>query len=248
MELMRRNDDNEGNFRVDKDLGGLKIYVGDLVQSPFGFLRETMHLAASIAGDSTTLPQICWLGNEEYTSLAIRGKRVELDQLKNLCSKLLKEAEIQLHSKVKMGISGPKYGKWEDFDAEDDLANCKDKYSFISSCKNISKRRSTLLKAFMDNGYTRSFFSKGRNGRTILWNKANCMEWLKRSKELLEQLAILCHLLGGQPGRASEFVTARWRNSVHEQRAVYWAKLSAMLLGIYSKTRSMKGRDTIIPR
>lgn len=70
-----------------------------------------MHLTDSIEGDIMTLPQICWLGNEEYTSLAIRGKRLELKWLKNLCNALLKEAEVQLHNNVKMGISDSKIWK-----------------------------------------------------------------------------------------------------------------------------------------
>jgi hypothetical protein len=248
MELIKRNGRDGVEVRMDKDLDGLGAYVRDLVQSPFGFLRETMHLAGAIAGDTTSLPQICWLGDKEYTSLAIRGKRVELSELRNLSRALLKEAEIQLHSRVKMGISAAKCGRWEEFDAEDDLANTDDKYSFISSCKDISKRRKGLLKAFMANGYTKGFFSKGRNGKTILWNKSNCMEWLKRTKALLEMLVVLCHLLGGQPARGAEMATLRWRNSVHEQRGFYWANGSGMLLGIYSKTRSMTGRNSLIPR
>jgi hypothetical protein len=173
---------------------------------------------------------------------------MELSELKNLCRELLKEAETQLHSRVKMGVSGSKCGRWEDFDAEDDLANTEDEYSFISSCKNISKKRKGLLKAFMANGYTKGFFSKGRNGKKILWNQSNCMEWLKRTKALLEMLVVLCHLLGGQSVRAAEMATLRWRNSVHEQRGFYWANASVMLLGIYSKTRSMTRRNSLIPR
>lgn len=34
--------------------------------------------------------------------------------------------------------------------------------------------------------------------------------------------AVLCHLLGGQPARGTEMATLRWRNSVDEQRGVYW--------------------------
>ena len=75
MELLRKE---EGDIEINKELGGLRIYVQDLVQSPFGLLRETMHLAATIAGDTSSLPQISWLGDDDYLSLAIHGKRVEL--------------------------------------------------------------------------------------------------------------------------------------------------------------------------
>src|SRR5947207_9894416 len=94
MELMKRNDRNEDDLCVD-NLDGLGMYVRDLVQSSFDFLRKTMHLVAA-----TYLSQICWLGNEEYTSLAIRGKRVELKELRDLCGALLKKAEIQLHNRA----------------------------------------------------------------------------------------------------------------------------------------------------
>lgn len=164
MELLRRNND----LRVDKDLNGLGIYIQDLVQSPFGFLRETMHLAATIAGDTTAFLQICWLRENNYTALAIRGKKVELTELRNLSRALLKDAEIQLYSKVKMGISASKCGSWDDFNAEDNLANTNNKYSFISLYKNLSKRRKALPKGFIANRYTKGFFSKGRNGKTIL--------------------------------------------------------------------------------
>ena len=74
------------------------------------------------------------------------------------------------------------------------------------------------------------------------------MKWLKRTKILLEMLVVLCHLLEGQPIREAEMTTLRCKNSVHEQKEVYWANRSVMLLGIYSKTRSMTGRNSLISR
>ena len=75
MELFKR----AGEEKLEEHLDELQIYVKDMVQSPFGFLMETMHLAANIAGDSGTLPQVTWLGKNEYQSLAIHGKKVELN-------------------------------------------------------------------------------------------------------------------------------------------------------------------------
>ena len=68
-----------GEETLEEYLDELQIYVKDMVQSPFGFLMEIMHLAANIAGDSGTLPQVTWLGKNEYQSLAIHGKKVELN-------------------------------------------------------------------------------------------------------------------------------------------------------------------------
>jgi len=135
MEFLKRKDDG---VVVDKELGGLHVYVEDLVQSPFGFLKETTHLAATVAGDGSTLPQVSWLGNDEYTSLAIHAsKRVDLQELRNLCSALLKEAETQMRRKVKMGMTGIKNWNWAQFDADDNLGNTTEGHSFVTAEDNL---------------------------------------------------------------------------------------------------------------
>ena len=236
-------------MKFDKDLGGLLEYVTDLLQTPFGFLRETMHFAASVVGESGALPQVSWLGIEEGLALAIHGKRVELNQLRGLSKRLLKEAEIQLHNRVKMGLSVGKDLDWNSFEAEDDLTNIREGYSFLSSQGIAFKsEKSALLHAFMSNSITREFFTRGINGDVILWKKMRCMDWLKRTKRMLEMLVVLCHLLGGQPARATELATLRWRNGVDEQRGVYWANSTIMMLAMYTKTRSITGRNRLIPR
>ena len=117
---------------------------------------------------------------------------------------------------------GIKTFDWSGFEAEDDLTNIRDGYSFISSPnKRLVKDRLYLLQGFMANEATRSFFTRGMNGTVILWRKDRCVEWQKNCKKLLEMLAVLCHILGGQPARGSELATLRWRNSVDEQRGVY---------------------------
>jgi hypothetical protein len=245
-ELMARCDSELADGRIDRELGGLMIYAQEMLQTPFGFLAETMHFAASVAGEAGALPQVSWLGIESGMSLAIHGKRVELEQLRKLCLSLLREAQVQLDFKVKMGI---KTVDWNVFEAEDDLTNVRDGYSFVSSPNNgLVKDKLCLLQGFMANGATRSFFTRGINGNVILWQKDRCVEWLKRCKKLLEMLAVLCHLLGGQPARGTELATLRWRNSVDEQRGVYWANETIMLLAMYSKTRSITRHNRLIPR
>jgi len=244
-ELIVKSQSRRRRNCVNKDLGGMGIYVQDLAQTPFGFLKETMHLAAYISGDGSSLPQICWLGKGEYRALAIHGKKVELQELCDLTTTLLKEAEIQLNRQVKMGL---KIKQWGQFQPADDMQNEDEGYSFLSTLKDEDlKGGMALADAFISNGITQAFFTKGMNS-VILWNKDNCLTWLRRSKKLLETLAVLCHLLGGQPARATEMCTLRWRNSAHEQRGTYWANETMMLLARYSKTRSILGRDRPIPR
>jgi hypothetical protein len=244
-ELMKRSQGREVRISVNKELGGLGKYVWDLRQTPFGFLKETMHLASYISADGGTLPQISWLGKDEYTALAIHGKRVELRELGKLSRTLLKKTKTYLDSQVKMGLN---IKQWRTFEPADDMWNEGDGYSFISTLKDKDlKGGKALADAFMSNGITRTFFTKGIN-RGILWHKNNCLTWLKRCKKMCEMLLVLCHLLGGQPARATEMATLRWRNSGSEQRGAYWVNGTMMLLARYSKTRSIVGRDRPIPR
>ena len=59
---------------------------------------------------------------------------------------------------------------------------------------------------------------------------------------------MLCHILGGQSVRGTELATLRWRNSVDEQRGVYWVNGMIMLFAMYSKMRSKTRRNKLIPR
>ena len=59
LELIRRSKKGWNEIGMDKELGGLRVYLRDMEQTPFGFLNETMHLAAAIAGELNALPQIC---------------------------------------------------------------------------------------------------------------------------------------------------------------------------------------------
>ena len=48
-ELTVRCDAGVAGNHIDRDLGGLMIYAKELLQTPFGFLVELMHFAASVA-------------------------------------------------------------------------------------------------------------------------------------------------------------------------------------------------------
>src|SRR5271155_3316741 len=163
-ELLARDGDGENN--IDGELGGLMVYARDMLQTPFGFLTETMHFAASVAGEAGVLPQVSWIGLESGQALAIHGKRVELQQIKKLCKSLLKQAKKQLNH-VKRGM---KTMDWSRFDPEDDLTETKEGYSFVTAPNNTNTAvKDKLLHSFMVNEDTQQFFTKGKIGKRILW-------------------------------------------------------------------------------
>jgi len=230
---------------LEEDLAGHQIYVKDLFQSPFGLLLENMHLASTIIGMSNVMPVIGWIG-EEYKSLTIHGKRVDLSGFQSFCQKLLKSLQRKFNHEIKMGLPGLKDFDWKKFDPQDDLSSVKGGYSFI--VKGFGDRRQDLLNQFLSNKATNKYFTNGRNGDRVLWNAKNCKAWLKKCKEFQEGLSVEVHFLGGQADRSTEAVTLRICNTADEQRGVLWDNDMIMLLGQYAKTRSITGLSRPIPR
>jgi hypothetical protein len=242
MELLKR----EGNeMDLERDLDGLQVYVKSLVQSPFGFLSETYHLASYMAGEASALPQITWIG-KEFKSLAIHGKQVDLEEIRDLAASVKQDVKRKFEFEVKKGLSGLKNWNWKKFEPDDDLNKGDLNYSFVD--KPFEKQRMALLDQFMENNISDKYFIRGRVGNSILWNKENCIAWLKQCKSFLECLAVSCHLEGGQPARGREFTTIRWKNAVDELRGVMWAGGKVVLLARYSKVRSQVSHDRLIPR
>ena len=48
MKLIKKNERNEDDIKIDKDLNDIRAYMRDLIQSSFDFLRETIHLTIII--------------------------------------------------------------------------------------------------------------------------------------------------------------------------------------------------------
>ena len=112
-----------------------------------------------------------WLGKNEYKSLAIHGKKVELDQLRDLGKKLMKDVKKKFNSEIKMGLQGIKDLNWKKFEPEDDLSNLKNGYNFAKS--GLKDKDMCLIEEFIKNENTKSFFTKGFVNGKILWKKDN---------------------------------------------------------------------------
>ena len=241
MELMIGNTEGE----IGDDLRGLHVFVKDMAQTPFGHLMEVMHRATTVASNSNVLPSISWFGDTEYKALAIHGKKIELNQLRKLCSSLYSRCKSFFERDIKMGLPGIKNQRWDRYSSADDLSKITPGYYFGIT---EASHGMDLMDQFMFNAASRDYFSSGTSVNGVLWRRTKVLGWLKRCKTFLQMMMPLCHLLGGQPGRATEISTIRWCNSIEEQRGVYWLNDTIMLLSIYSKNRSRMSKNRVIPR
>jgi len=75
-----------------------------------------------------------------------------------------------------------------------------------------------------------------------------CERSLKKARQFLELLCIIVHLSYGQPARGTELEIIRILNTPDGERGLYWIDALVMVLGIYSKTQKISGRNRLVPR
>jgi len=101
---------------------------------PFGRLRETMHLVGAVSNDESDIPRLVWIGPMVCT---IDGQAVTIDTLRNLVSKLLREANQVMSNQLLLGLETAwinrviAEGNVEDRVNEDEVG-----YSFLSDARN----------------------------------------------------------------------------------------------------------------
>jgi len=82
----------------------------------------------------------------------------------------MNEAEMQFKKQIKIRIMKIKKYNWNEFSMKNDLFKIDNKYWFKTSFKNknFKEKNSLLLKKFLNNEITNSFFIKRKNELHIL--------------------------------------------------------------------------------
>jgi hypothetical protein len=105
-----------------------------------------------------------------------------------------------------------------------------------------------LLQTLLDDPLISPQFVKNVRGGRVEWNKDGCMRWLKRTKAFLETMAVVIHIVYGQPARAEELGTVVIKNHINMMRGIYWSRGRVMIALSYNKTRSTNGKDKAVAR
>jgi hypothetical protein len=70
-------------------------------------------------------------------------------------------------------------------------------------------------------GQISSQFVKHVRGGRAEWNKDGCVRWLKRTNTFMETMAVVIHIVYGQPARAEELGTLVIKNHINMMRGIY---------------------------
>jgi hypothetical protein len=78
------------------------------------------------------------------------------------------------------------------------------------------------------------------------WHPLRCKAYLNQHRCFLELLLLLLHVTGGQPARAPEIGSIRFRNSIDVPRNIYVIDGRVALVIEVSKTRATRNRNPCV--
>lgn len=118
-------------------------------------------------------------------------------------------------------------------------------YSFLNDQRNqILENQGRLATWIMSRPNLDTKFLKNAND----WNQLGLSTWLSNSEDLLKLFMAAIILTSGMPARSTELGTSLLANTLVESRHLFVAYNSLVLTINYNKSRSMTGKDNVIPR
>ncbi|CUA74748.1 hypothetical protein RSOLAG22IIIB_05687 [Rhizoctonia solani] len=251
--LQKAIEDSRGQTDdVDKSFDQIQErYLTGHKVSPYGGLQSLKAQVWTYALTSTSLPNAQW-ANSDFTKAIIKGKPVDLDDLKRMVQQILADAEHLLYEDLLFGIPLSELGwVWSPGDSlVDSLGERKPGYNVFTEPGNagyFSHLQDSVLKAFHHHSKTFEYFYEVSNttGEATL-RRDQLKVWLAKWEQLTGLTATLMHILGGQPPRSSELLCLYTENIVHRFRHLYWFEDHFFYVVCLNKVTNITGKDRII--
>lgn len=223
-------------------------YVKEGIPTAFNSLREVMHLASYVSGQTAALPRIWWVPHSMHCKLQIGANQVSVDDLRKVAASLLISVEQQLRDLL---ADIPVTMQVSDF-APDDMNCATTGFNFLEAEANnpLKKVSQQLLNRLCaaDAGRNRFISSFGDTQANTVWNTAELRKWLKQSANVMETLAVLMHVSGGQPARTTEHMTLTLRNTIFGLRSLFVSHDTVVAVSRFHKGQNITGRGKPIAR
>jgi hypothetical protein len=211
--------------------------------TPFSSIRSLQHLATSLAYSTPSMPK-CWWTDKSYQALRIAGKKIAIDDMKEMCQNLEKQMVNAWDDDVLMGldINAPHT------DLADDLGSKEVGYSMISDPRNpLGEYKDSLLTGIMTTPHLFKKFVHVDYNNKHSWNINACHAWL-RKLAALELLCMVCtEILTGGPGRGTELEAMTFCNTPTRQRNLFAMGDMICYVRMYLKTLALSGVDRLLP-
>ncbi|EPQ50154.1 hypothetical protein GLOTRDRAFT_26194, partial [Gloeophyllum trabeum ATCC 11539] len=171
--------------------------------TPFTTLVDYQRFISSLAFSETTAPSITI--SDDATKFAYKGKLLQLADLTGGVRRLFQDTENQMNKLFhgqNIPINIPDH-------VPDDMTNAERDYSWLNNG------------TFTEPGILWKILTQDKDLRlcpvdpsgALMWNPGAMNEVMEVCSQINKSLAVLCHVLAGQPARATEFVDLKIRNS-----------------------------------
>ncbi|EJD34084.1 hypothetical protein AURDEDRAFT_176861 [Auricularia subglabra TFB-10046 SS5] len=197
----------------------------------FDALRGMLALARNIAAHSASPDTVFW-SDGDLSSFRYRGHTFHVAGLRNTVAAL----DVDMRDRLR-ALFGPVDPEEPSLrvprDLVDDPSNFQPGYSFMSESENGIDRMA-LATRLLSSG---RFCKVPEGSSTPVWDQDECVKWKKDYWEFSCLRAALCHLLSGQPSRATEALEALIVNGDRRRSIIAVGEPELLYVLDYNKTR-----------
>ena len=233
-------------------LFGLKKYVIDKGQTPFNAIRYISNQASNVASNDPKEGFVSWNINpadpERYDVLYINNKSFKFSALLKFVEQLLTDTDRLLFLDILSDVRLPNtdlaiYEPAESFNNRTYHAS-----AFTEPANIFVNHKEDVIKGWLSNARKRGTLVRSVTDEGIQWKRSAVIAWLDKYLVYLQTLFVLLQVTWGGPARLAEMSVLRISNGQAERRNMYFDGSLIMFLFRYNKTRSMLGKDRLIPR
>src|ERR1700733_1415749 len=236
----------------DGGLFGLKKYIIDKGQTPFNTIRYISNVAINVASNDPKTGFVNWNINpaepERYDVISINNKSFRFGSLLKFVDELLTETDRILFLDILKDCGLPN----TDFttsEPADSMNNRNYHASAFTEPANVYvNHNQDVIKGWLGNRRKLAIMVRNVTEEGVNWKRSAVMSWLDTCLLYLQLLFVLLQVTWGGPARIAEMSVLRITNGQEERRNMYFDGTWIMFLFRYNKTRSILGRDRLIPR
>lgn len=215
--------------------------------TPFGWVKSIMHLAAGHVAAGSRMPRFMWT-REDDRAFRFDGYRIDYDSIINLMqssTENLRKKFVKLWTAygipLEMLVNSTSFS--------DDLGNQAEHYNFLRFGPNqaLRDRADEIEKLIFNNKKTCKKVTSTK-GEKLYFNHTACRDLLELSEEFMKDASGVMYLTGGQPPRGTELLAAHPINIPTRPRNTYIINDHFVLVGFLNKTTFIHNKDKPIPR
>jgi hypothetical protein len=225
------------------------------VRAPFAWITRLRTYGKKVQNTTTSLGYIYWSDDEQ--TLTYKELRLSMGGLRQFIRTEVALAQLDLERLFLLHEEESREAIIPTLELQalhDDPTNNQRGWNFLQDPRNSSQLRAPgkqwLMERVLNTLWLREEFLELRKSDSqVVWRASAVDSYLRQVDQFLERLLLLIHLTAGQPGRATELLGLRHKNTVHgRHRSIYLEHGLVSTVTAYHKGYSVSNSTKIIHR